>query len=206
MKILFVQLIHVLSLAFTLFFCAMAPFHTALADDKASADIQTTPSLYLISPGDVLAINVWNEATLTLPQVLVRPDGYISMPLLGDVKASGLSVPALQSQLKKQLIAFLRDEPILTLSVLQLNGNSVYILGKVNRPGAFVMPGQLDVTQALALAGGLAAFADEDDIVVLRRNPQGEQKVLRFRYDQVKSGKQLSSNHLLQSGDVILVP
>jgi polysaccharide biosynthesis/export protein len=178
------------------------------ADSKPTASEPkptATGSLYLISPGDILAINVWNEATLTLPQILVRPDGYISMPLLGDVKASGLSVPALQSLLKKQLVAFLRDEPILTLSVLQLSGNSVYVLGKVNRPGAFVMPGQLDVTQALALAGGLAAFADEDDIVVLRRDSQGAQKVLRFRYDQVKNGK-LSTNHVLQSGDVILVP
>lgn len=162
--------------------------------------------LYRISPGDVLSINVWNEETLTLPQVLVRPDGFISMPLLGNVQAGGLSVPALQQTLKQQLVAFLRDEPILTVSLLQFNGNSVFVLGKVNRPGAYSMSANLDVTQALALAGGLAAFADEDDILILRRDENGQQQASHFPYDQVKKGKQLARNQLLRSGDVIIVP
>lgn len=163
-------------------------------------------NLYRINPGDVLSINVWNEETLTLPQVLVRPDGFISTPLLGDVQASGLSVPTLQQTLKQQLITFLRDDPILTVSLLQLSGNSVFVLGKVNRPGTFTMSANLDVMQALALAGGLAAFADEDDIVILRRDETGQQQSSRFPYDQIKKGKQLTKNQLLKSGDVIIVP
>lgn len=179
---------------------------TGHSEESTAVTVMPSANLYRISAGDVLAINVWNEETLTLPQVLVRPDGYISIPLLGDVQAGGLSVPDLQKMLKEQLVAFLRDEPVLTVSLLQLGGNSVFVLGKVNRPGAYTMNGNFDVTQALALAGGLAAFADEDDILVLRRDEKGEQQAHRFRYDHVRSGKKLISNLLLMSGDVIIVP
>lgn len=165
---------------------------------------QTEP--YKINPGDVLAINVWNEEGLTIPQLLVRPDGYISMPLVGDVSAGGNSIHELQQQLKQRLTKYLRDEPILTVTLLQLNGNTVFVLGKVNRPGVYPMNASIDVVQALAVAGGLAMFADEDDIQILRRDANGKQTATRVRYDRIINGKDLETNILLSSGDIVMVP
>lgn len=161
---------------------------------------------YRISPGDILSINVWKEESLTKPQVLVGPDGFFSMPLIGNIQAGGMTIPQLQDSLKKELTTYLRDEPILTVSLLQNSGNTVYVLGKVNRPGAYAMIANLDVVQALALAGGLALFAEEDDILVIRRNPDGSQNANKVRYDKIKKGKNLETNLVLRSGDVIMVP
>ncbi len=96
-------------------------------------------------------------------------------------------------------------EPVVTVQALQIQGNTVYVLGKVNRPGAFVMTKQLDVTQALALAGGLATFADAAEITVLRRN-RSSQQAISFNYSEVEYGRNLEQNILLQAGDVVIVP
>jgi polysaccharide biosynthesis/export protein len=182
-----------------------------LAQANPQASINTAPpanqtSLYHLNPGDILAINVANEDAFNLPQVLVQPDGYISVPLVGHLLAAGKTLTELQDHLKLKMKSLLKDEPILTVSLIQLNGNTVFVLGKVNRPGAFIMARPIDVTQALALAGGLAPWAKEDDIIVLRRNAQGEQVSLKFDYQIVKKGRKLESNILLTSGDLILVP
>ena len=113
---------------------------------------------YAVEPGDFLRVSVWKEEDLQ-QELLVRPDGGISFPLAGDILAAGRTV----TEIKDVLVERIKDyipEPEVTVQVLQIQGNTVYVMGKVNRPGAFVMTKQLDVTQASALAGGLATFAD----------------------------------------------
>ena len=161
---------------------------------------------YLVNPGDVLSIDVFNEATLSEEQVVVRPDGFISVPVVGEVKVGGGTISAAQKLITEQFGEFLRDEPNVVVHVLATQGSRVFVIGKVQRPGAFPLSGDLDVVQALALAGGLNQFAAENKIKVIRRGDDGVQKTYRFRYSDISDGEKLENNILLRSGDVILVP
>ncbi len=161
---------------------------------------------YRINAGDGLSLQVWNEATLSADQLLVRPDGFISVPVLGEMRAGGRTVTELQDAIADGLTRYLKDKPTVVVSVIAANGSLVFVLGKVVRPGAFPMTQQLDVTQALALAGGLNSFAASNSIKILRRDDAGEQRAIKFRYGKVKDGDDLSSNILLESGDIVLVP
>lgn len=143
---------------------------------------------------------------MSAEQLLVRPDGFISVPVLGELLAGRKTVSQLQGSIASGLTRYLKDKPTVVISVLAGNGALVYVLGKVQRPGSFPMVGPTDVTQALALAGGLNSFAAENKIKVLRRDASGAQSAIKFRYGQVKDGDRLESNILLQSGDVVLVP
>lgn len=164
---------------------------------------ETTP--YLINPGDILLIYVWNEKDLS-QEVLVRPDGAVSVPLAGQVQAGGLTVPEVEKNLTLALTKFMKDQPTVNIMIKQTAGNIVYVIGKVNRPGPFPINQPTDVMQALAMAGGLNAFAAESSINILRRDKHGVQKAIRFRYSDVKSGDELQTNIVLQSGDVVVVP
>ena len=148
---------------------------------------------------------MWNEAALS-GEVIVRPDGIVSVPMAGHIQAGGEAPEDVEKVLAKNLSKYLKDEPVVTVSLLRMDGNIVYVLGKVNRPGAYPVVTQVDVAQALALAGGLNSFADEDSIKVLRRDARGGQKSLSFDYSDVKKGKRLDSNIVLQSGDLVIVP
>tara|TARA_R110002111_G_scaffold149841_3_gene216814 strand:- start:158 stop:712 length:555 start_codon:yes stop_codon:yes gene_type:complete len=158
---------------------------------------------YLLNAGDVLDISVWNEEALG-KQVVVLPDGMISFPLAGELVAKDRTVSDLQAALKTKLAEYLSD-PVVTVSVINVSGNTVHILGKVTNPGNFVMSQPLDVIQALSLAGGLSPYAEENNIVVLRRH-NGQQEVLPVRYGSIKKGQSLETNILLKSGDVIVIP
>lgn len=158
---------------------------------------------YLLNAGDILDISVWNEEALA-KQVVVLPDGTISFPLAGELDAKGKTVSSLQAALKERLSEYLSD-PVVTVSVVNVSGNTVHILGKVANPGNFVMSQPLDVIQALSLAGGLSTYAEENNIVVLRRL-NGKQQVLPVRYGSIKKGQDLNSNIMLKSGDVIVIP
>jgi len=175
-----------------LFLCMFFVAGTALASDK-----------YLLNAGDVLNISVWNEEDLQ-ESVVVLPDGTITFPLAGAVVAKGKSVAELQVLLKKNLLDFLSD-PLVTVVVTRVSGNTVHILGKVLNPGSFVMSQQLNVMQALSLAGGLSTYAEENSIIVLRQNADTQQ-VFSVRYADIKSGNNLSSNIKLKSGDTIVIP
>ena len=160
---------------------------------------------YKINPGDVLDVFVWNEESLTR-QVVVRPDGYISMPLAGQIAAGGMSVKVVEDSLTSALAKFLKDRPTVTVSLMKLEGNKIYVLGKVNRPGEYIINSPIDVMQALALAGGLNAFASENNINVLRRKTNGKQVAIPFEYGEVKEGDDLETNIILLSGDIVVVP
>jgi len=160
-------------------------------------------SVYLIQPGDVLEISVWNEDTL-LRQALVRPDGGLSFPLAGDIQAAGKSIPELNEIIAERLIKYIPD-PVVTVSVQQLSGNKVYVIGKVARPGEFVANRYIDVVQALSVAGGMTPFSSVNNIKILRRE-NGKLIAIPFRYGDVEDGENLEQNILLKSGDVVLVP
>jgi polysaccharide export outer membrane protein len=159
---------------------------------------------YRIQPGDVLNISVWKEADLQA-DVIVRPDGGLSFPLAGDQVAEGRTVEELRAVLAERLKKFIPD-PVVTVAVRQLGGNRIYVMGKVNRPGEFPFSRPLDVMQSLSLAGGATSFADLNGIRILRREDNGKQVVIPFRYDEVSRGRHLEQNVLLKTGDTVVVP
>lgn len=160
-------------------------------------------SAYLVQPGDVLSIVVWKEPSLQGP-VLVRPDGGFSFQLVGEVNARGKSVAELQQVVRAQLGKYIAD-PVVTITVQDVKGNKVYVIGQVTRPGEFVMNPNVDVMQALSMAGGVTPYAALNNILILRRGGTG-QVSLPFRYSEVIKGKNLDENIMLQSGDVVVVP
>jgi polysaccharide export outer membrane protein len=159
---------------------------------------------YALNPGDVLQVSVWKETELTR-DVLVRPDGKISFPLVGDVVAAGHTPETVQQSLVERLQKFIPD-PVVTVSLLAGNGNKIYVLGKVARPGEYTMLRPLDVMQALAMAGGLNTFASENKVKILRRQADGRQEAIPFPYATVQDGERLQSNIILSSGDIVVVP
>jgi polysaccharide export outer membrane protein len=158
---------------------------------------------YQIQPGDVLSISVWKEPDLQR-EVLVRPDGSFSFPLAGEVDARGKSVSEVNAIVKERLAKYIA-EAVVTVSVQEIRGNKVYVIGQVNKPGEFVVNPSVDVMQALSMAGGLTAFASAGNIIILRRTPEGK-KTLQFHYDDVVRGRKLEQNIDLASGDVVVVP
>lgn len=160
---------------------------------------------YRINPGDVLLVFVWNEKDLS-QEILVHPDGKIGLPLTGQLMAGGLTTEELQNTISDSLSKYLKDKPSVSVSIKQATGNRIYVLGKVNRAGDYPINRPTDVMQALAMAGGLNAFASENSINVLHRGKDGVQKSIKFRYSDVKNGEELDSNVLLDGGDVVVVP
>ena len=187
------------------------PFN-ALADEseatleQAAILAQDSEGYYLINAGDFLSITVWNESAFSAEQLLVRPDGFISAPVVGEIKAGGQTIGQLQTRLAERLSRYLKDEPTVVATVLASGGSQIFVLGKVNAPGASPMTGSFDVMQAIAVARGLNSFAAENKILILRRDARGVQQAIEFEYGKVRSGKDLSSNILLNSGDVVVVP
>ncbi|MEO8019358.1 MAG: polysaccharide biosynthesis/export family protein [Pseudomonadota bacterium] len=169
---------------------------------SASAPAFATES-YRVQPGDLLTISVWKERDLQ-GDILVRPDGGLSFPLAGDVNADGKTTQELTDALAAKLKRYIPD-PVVTVSVKQIGGNRIYVLGKVSRPGEFMFSKPVDVMQALALAGGATPFAEVNDIRILRREG-GVVRSLTFKYAEVERGKELAQNVLLQSGDTVVVP
>jgi len=158
---------------------------------------------YKIQPGDVLFISVWKEPELQ-KEVLVRPDGAISFPLAGEINSREKTVEELRIELTNLLSRYIPDL-VVTVSVLEINGNKVFVIGQVNKPGEFIVNPRVDVIQALSMAGGTTPFADLKNIRILRRTETG-QTAFRFQYDDVVRGRGLEQNIVLQSGDVVVVP
>jgi polysaccharide export outer membrane protein len=156
-----------------------------------------------VQPSDLLQVSVWREPELT-QQVVVRPDGGFSFPLVGEVNAVGKTVEELRRELAEQLGGFIPDV-VVTVSVLEIRGNKIYVIGQVNQPGEFIVNPRVDVIQALSLAGGTTAFASPSQIFVLRRD-NAQQRRLPFNFDAVLRGRDLEQNILLRSGDVVVVP
>jgi polysaccharide export outer membrane protein len=158
---------------------------------------------YLLGPEDVVKISVWKDEHLT-QEVVVRPDGMISFPLVGDIPAAGRTIEDVRLELVKRLNKFVPN-PHVSVLATKIISYKIYVIGRVNKPGEFLLGHYTDVLQALSLAGGLTPYAAENDIRVMRRN-RGEQQVFQFRYGDVRKGKDLSQNIILERGDVVVVP
>jgi polysaccharide export outer membrane protein len=171
--------------------------------EKNSVNDEVNTASYQIGPGDVLQISVWKEEGMD-QQILVRPDGEITFPLIGEVQAGGLTTRALSGALVAKLKKYIPN-PSVTVSVLQAISNKVYVIGKVNRPGEFAATAYMDVLQALTMAGGLTPYADSDEIKIIRRTATGA-KMKLFDYGEVVSGEQLEMNIILKAGDTVVVP
>ncbi len=146
---------------------------------------------------------MWREPELQLLGA-VRPDGGLSVPLAGDIMAKGLTVEGLRSAITKRLSRYI-SEPTVSVSIEEVRGNTFYVLGRVVRPGEFIIRRATDVMQGLSMAGGFATFAKVNDIRILRRQ-NGSQVAIPFVYSEVADGENLKQNIFLQSGDVIVVP
>jgi polysaccharide export outer membrane protein len=172
----------------------------------ADSSNKTAPvdAAYLVQPGDSLTVTVWKEQDLQ-GDYLVRPDGGLTFPLAGDIEAGGHTVEEIRKVLQTRLVKYIPD-PVITVAVKATTGSRIFVVGKVNRPGDFPLIRPIDVMQALSLAGGTTPFADVDGIRILRREGGERQVVFRFRYDDVRRGRALSQNILLQSGDTVVVP
>jgi polysaccharide export outer membrane protein len=146
---------------------------------------------------------VWKDEHLT-QEVVVRPDGMISFPLVGDVPAAGRTIEDVRLELVRRLNKFVPN-PHVSVLATKILSNKIYVIGRVNKPGEFLVGHYTDVLQALSLAGGLTPFASENDIRIMRRI-RGEQLVFQFRYGDVRKGKELDQNIILERGDVVVVP
>lgn len=161
------------------------------------------PADYRLHAGDAIEAAVWKEPDLTRT-VVVRPDGKFTFPLAGEVVAAGRTVAEIQTDITARLVKYL-PEPVVTVSVTGIEGNRIYVIGQVTRPGAFTMNPSFTVLQALSMAGGTTPYAALNDIIIIR-NSGGKKVSLPFRYSDISKGRALEQNIQLESGDVVLVP
>ena len=185
--------------------CAAAQESSAPKPDGSAKPVPSSvaDADYKIGPQDVIRIDVWKEPEIsrTIP---VRPDGKISVPLLNDVPASGLTAMELAASLREGLSKYLNN-PQVTVTVTEINSRRIYITGEVNHPGTFPLLPNMTVLQALSSAGGFTQFAKLKNIYVLR-NDNGKQVKHPFNYKEVVKGNLAEQNIPLQPGDVIVVP
>jgi polysaccharide export outer membrane protein len=161
------------------------------------------PKGFVIGPEDVLSVHFWRDQEMS-GDVTVRPDGMITLPLVGDIRAAGLTPDVLKADIEK-ISSRLITEPNVTVAVKQINSRKVFITGEVDKPGPYLLTGPRTVMQLISVAGGLLEYADKDNIVVLR-TVNGQQTSYKFRYSDVSRGKGLEQNIELQPGDTVVVP
>tara|TARA_R110002096_G_scaffold416576_2_gene619458 strand:- start:304858 stop:305421 length:564 start_codon:yes stop_codon:yes gene_type:complete len=184
-------------LTFLLAFCCTAIL------GSLSSTAQNLDS-YTLNPGDQLHISVWREETLD-KEVTVLPDGRITFPLIGSVDVVGVSSIELEKIIEEKLSDTIPEAEV-TVLVLSVSGNRVYVIGKIVRPGEFIMNSRMTVAQVLSLAGGLDRFADGNSIKV-QRIEDGGIRYFEYNYDDLSSGKNIESmGFILKAGDVVIVP
>jgi len=176
----------------------------AHGQDYQAASQPASPSDYKIAPSDVLEITVYGEEGLSRNQLVVRPDGKVSFPLIGDVEVGGLTTEQVKEIVESKVRTYI-PEAMAAVSVMQLGSLQYYVVGKVAKPGMYNVSKPLTVLQALALAGGPVVFAKEDSISILRNHGK-ETLRLPFNYEDIKKGRNLEQNILLERGDVLVVP
>jgi polysaccharide biosynthesis/export protein len=182
---------------------AAQPQAATPAAPAAATPAVALPADYVVGPEDVLGIVFWRERDMSA-DVVVRPDGRISLPLLNDVDVAGLTPDQIRERITELAKRYIED-PNATVVVKQINSRKVYITGNVERPGTFPLLRSTTVLQLIALAGGLKEFANAGDIVLVRTEGT-KQESYTFNYDQLKNRKNLSQNIFLKPGDTIIVP
>ena len=174
----------------------------ATAAEQAGA-VRAEESSYLIGPGDVIDISVWKDEALT-KSVVVLPDGRMSFPLIGELQAAGRPLSEIKAEVEEKIKPYV-PEPTVSVEVKQVNSMLVYVIGRVNQPNRFMLNTNVNVLQALAMAGGFNPFAKRSKIRVLRQEG-GKTLSFKFDYDDVVEGKHLEQNIVLLRGDVVVVP
>lgn len=198
----------VLSL-FTLASCSYLPAAPSATADQAAQSTATAQTAkpdtdtYVVQPGDILQVSVWKEKDLQA-ELAVQPDGGLNFPLAGNITAAGKTVEQIQKDIAAKLTKYVPD-PVVTVVVKQSAGYKIYVVGRVNRPGEFIANRNMDVMQALSLAGGPTPYASLNKIKILRR-VNGQQKAIPFKYSRVEKGENLEQNIILQGGDIVVVP
>lgn len=175
----------------------------AVASRATPAVATEVPSDYVIGPEDVLGVVFWREADLTA-DVTVRPDGRVSLPMLGEMIAAGLRPQELQDRILEAARKYVKD-PNVAVVVRTINSMKVYVTGRVTTPGAQPLKGPLTAMQAIALAGGVTEYADAKNITILR-TINGRTQSFKFNYHDVARGKKLEQNIMLRPGDTVVVP
>jgi polysaccharide export outer membrane protein len=176
---------------------------TAIPVPAEARDAAPLPPGYRIGPEDVLEIDVWNRAELSR-KVPVRPDGRISLPLVNDIQASGLTPMELRDFLLARLAEYV-TAPEVSVIVTEVRSFKISVLGEVSKPGRFDLKGRIRLVDALALAGGLTEYASRSNVVVLRSRGPGLESH-RFDYDRLRTADARVVNFFLEPDDVVLVP
>lgn len=171
---------------------------------NTSSSYQVNPAEYVIGSDDMLAINVWKETEISRT-VQVRPDGKISLPLVGEIQAAGMQPLQLQQQIADKLKSYISN-PEVTVIVQEVRSKKFNVIGEVQRPGTYALSNSSTVLDAIALAGGFKDFAKQTKIYVLRVQADGTRIRIPFNYKKVVKGKDLKENVALQNGDTIVVP
>jgi polysaccharide biosynthesis/export protein len=183
--------------------CTVHGSHLTDAQAAAAAVAVPNQNTYLLGPEDAIEISVWKEPDLT-KQLVVRPDGKITYPLIGEIQASGHTVKQLKDEISKRLEKYVTDAHV-TVILLKAQNYKIYVTGKVNKPGDFVIGKPVNVMQAISMAGGLTPFASPGSIMVLR-TVGAKEEVYPFNYKDVAHGLLLEQNRTLLPGDVVVVP
>ena len=186
--------------------CLFGAVQSVFCQDKASQtwSAKSQSSEYRISAGDVLEIATWKEPELTRKEVLVRVDGKISFPLLGDVQAAGVTPVEMTETLQKGLKNYV-TAPVVTVTVTNPGSQRIYILGEVQRTGEYPLTKNLTVLQAFALAGGFTQWASKDEIILIRKEGNQE-KIYKINYKDIVKGRNVENNLNLLANDTIVVP
>ncbi len=186
---------------------AMPPVQPLLPENAqpARAQPQSGEQLpkYRLGPEDALEITVWQEPDLQ-KEVLISPDGWLTFPLVGEIKAQGKTVEEVRQEITKRLKRLI-PEAVVSVSLIRIGSNKAYVIGKVNQPGEYTTGRYVTVMQVLSMAGGLRQFSAGDKIKILRRK-NGREVAISFNYDEVVSGRNLEQNIVLRDGDVVVVP
>lgn len=169
---------------------------------RPTAKVDNSEKPFRIGREDVLDVAVWRDQELTRT-VPVRPDGYITLPIVGDVMAAGKTPAGLAEELSGKLKPYVQD-PRVTVIVREVNSSRVFVTGEVARPGAYPLRGRVSLLQAIALAGGFTDFANSDGIVILRTDDKGEQ--IPVRYSDLVSSDEQAQDVVLRPGDTVVVP
>ncbi|MFO0675369.1 MAG: polysaccharide biosynthesis/export family protein [Polyangiaceae bacterium] len=160
---------------------------------------------YRVGPADVLRINVWKHEELSQQNIVVRPDGGFSLPLVGDIQAAGRNADEIAAEITTRLEKYYQDKPPVTVQVSEVRSYKIYVVGEVNRGGEFMPNHEISVLQGMALAGGFTRFANPDRVIIVRKDARGERRI-PFDFSAVVERGEMAQNLLLQTGDTVIVP
>jgi polysaccharide export outer membrane protein len=202
--------IYVSGLVFAVVFAVVlaGPFGCSSVPQDVLVELQEPLDMFTIGPEDILDVVVWRNPDLTR-EVVVRPDGMISLPLIGDVEAQGLTTNKLAEAIAQRLKEY-KETPVVSVSVKQVNSYGIYVVGQVAKPAKYQLKSAVTVLQAIAIAGGFTDFASKNQLQVVRNRPNGDGALhevrIPVRYADLVSGRGEPGNFILRSGDTLVVP